>query len=185
MRCKRREQDDAAAFPQDRQELLEKEEGCTNIDRKQPVKILDLRVGDGCGICDASIGYQNIQPPTNDGFHLFGQFLRPGARCHVSLERFGPAAVLANTRDDGLRLIGAGTVVNQDLRPGFGQRQRARPADATRGTCHQSMFSRKIAHIISSTLMLVSLRGRKGWKRLTTCDAIECLWTGVEEQPGM
>ena len=49
VRGERRDEDDAGAASKDRQELLDEEEGRPDVDREQPVKILDRRVLDPCG----------------------------------------------------------------------------------------------------------------------------------------
>ena len=64
---------------------------------------------------------------------LGGQLVRPVGRGEVGADRVGAAAGGADFGDHGLGLVGAAAVMDEDLRAGLGERQRAGAADAARG----------------------------------------------------
>ena len=76
--------------------------------------------------------------------------LRAVQRSEIAGDRLGAAAGFADVRHDRFRLLRAAPVMDEHLRAGPGERQRARAADTARGASNQSRLSRKSGHGLGS-----------------------------------
>jgi hypothetical protein len=103
--------------------LLDEKEGGANVDGEQPIEVLNGGIFDGGGFRDPRIGDKDIQAVA-DGRHCAGS-----------------AASFAYLADDTVGFIGATAVMQQDLRTGGGECQRAGAADAAGGAGDESLFS--------------------------------------------
>src|SRR5882672_777262 len=85
------------------------------------------------GFRDSGIGNEDIQAVADHGTNLFGQLVRTVRRGQIGGNGVGAAAGLANFGDDGFGLFHAAAVMDQHLRAGLGEGQRAGAANAARG----------------------------------------------------
>ena len=77
VRGERRQQHDAAAIAQDRQQLLHQEERRADVDGEQAVEVLDRGVLDRGILRDAGVGDEDVQPVADDAADLGGQLCGP------------------------------------------------------------------------------------------------------------
>jgi hypothetical protein len=101
----RRDQDDAAATAQDRQQLPHEEEGCPNVDGEEIVEIFDRGVHDRRSLGRARIRHEDIQPIADDtsGLLLIVKLLGLSAEYAVATKPPGPcqrALAPARTGED-------------------------------------------------------------------------------------
>ncbi len=134
-------QHDAAVLAHDRQQLLDEEERRADIDREEPVEILDRGLLDGRRLRDSGIGDEDVQPVADHGADLFGELVRPVRRGKIGGDGVSASAGLADLGDDGFGLLHAAAVVDQNLRAHSGEGQRAGAADPTRGAGDESGLS--------------------------------------------
>jgi hypothetical protein len=146
MRRQRGKQHDAAAFVQDRQQLLHQKEWRADIDREQAIEILDRGLLDHGRLGHAGIGDEDIEAVADDGADLPRQSVRAVACRKIGSDSIGAAAGLADFGDDGLRLLRSLAVMHEHLRAQFCQRQRAGTADAARGAGDEGGFSIEASH---------------------------------------
>jgi hypothetical protein len=88
MRGERREENDAASFLHDRQELLHEEEGRPDVDGEEIVEILNRIVLDRCGFGDTGIG-DDVQTIAHDGADLPGEVVWPVRRGEIGGDGVG------------------------------------------------------------------------------------------------
>src|SRR6266853_1059416 len=73
VRRERRDENDAASFRHDREELLHEKEGRPDIDCEALVEIFDRSFLDGCCSRDPCIGNQNVEAIADDAAGLLGK----------------------------------------------------------------------------------------------------------------
>jgi hypothetical protein len=73
------------------------------------------------------------RPVADDGADLPGEVVRSRRRGEVGTERLGAATGVADLLDDGLRLVGAAAIVDENLGARPGEREGGGAADAARG----------------------------------------------------
>ena len=115
--------------------------GARTLTAKSSVEILDRRVLDRRCLRDAGVGDKDIEPIADDVARPLRQLVRPVRRREIGADGVGAAAGLANLRDDGFGFLRAAAVMDENLRAGLGERQRAGAADAARGAGDESGFS--------------------------------------------
>jgi hypothetical protein len=144
MGCERRDQDDAAATAKNRQQLLDEEERRADIDRKEPVEILDRGLLDRRRFRDSGIGYEDIQPVADHGANLSGERVRTVRRGQIRANGLGAASGLADLGDDGVSLVGSATVMDHDLGACLGEGQRGGAAMPREAPVTSAVFPERL-----------------------------------------
>jgi hypothetical protein len=128
----RRDENDTASFRQDRKQLLDEKEGGANVDGEQLIEILDGGFLDGCGFRDPGIGNENVEAIADDVAGEFRQLVRLICRRQIGRDCVTAAASFAYLGDDTVGFSRATAVMDENLRTGGGECQRAGAADPIR-----------------------------------------------------
>src|SRR6478736_3036772 len=91
----RRDENDAASFRQDREQLLDEKEGRANVDGEQPVEVLNGGVFDGGGFRDPSISDKDIEAIADDIAGEFRKLVRTISRRQIGRHYVTTAASFA------------------------------------------------------------------------------------------
>jgi hypothetical protein len=130
VRRERRDENDAASFRHDREELLHEKEGRPDIDCEELVEIFDGRFLDGCCSRDPCIGDQNVEAIADDAAGLLGKLVRAVSGGEICRYGVRTTTRLLYVSDNTIGFIRAAAVMDENLGAGRSERECAGAAHA-------------------------------------------------------
>jgi hypothetical protein len=125
---------------------LHEKERSANIDREQPIEILDRRFLDRRSFRHSRIGDKDIQAIADDVAGELRKLVRSIGRGQIDRDRVSATAGLAYLGDDAVGFGRATAVVDENLGAGGGERECARAPHAARSAGDESGFAGQTRH---------------------------------------
>src|SRR5258708_31843284 len=95
--------------------MLDKEERRGDVDREEPVEILDGGLLDGRRLRGSGIGDKDVQPVADHGADLLGELVCPVRSGKIIGNGASTSTALADLGDAGFGLFHAAAVVDQNV----------------------------------------------------------------------
>ncbi|GCC48041.1 hypothetical protein chiPu_0032526, partial [Chiloscyllium punctatum] len=130
---KRRGEDDAGSFFEDRQQLLDQKERSPDVDGEELVEISDRGLFDRRGFGHSGVRNKDVEPFADDLADLGGEPVRALGVREIEADRLGPASCGLDLVDYRACLCGVASVVDQDLGSRPGESEGGGSPDAARG----------------------------------------------------